>query len=87
LQLKTPLIGINNRNLKTFATDLAVTESLRCKVSDARILVTESGISSRNDVLRMQKMGVSTYLVGGVLMQSPDPGKALEDLFFVREFP
>jgi len=84
LQLKTPLIGINNRNLKTFVTDLAVTEGLRNKVSDARIVVTESGISSRNDVVRMQNIGVSTYLVGGALMQSPDPGEALEDLFFVR---
>ena len=85
LQLKTPLIGINNRNLKTFVTDLAVTESLRSKVSDGRILVTESGISSRNDVVRMQNAGVSTYLVGGVLMESPDPGKALDDLFFIRD--
>jgi indole-3-glycerol phosphate synthase len=85
LQLKTPLIGINNRNLKTFVTDLAVTERLRSKVSDDRILVTESGISARRDVVRMQKSGVSTYLVGGVLMESPDPGKALEDLFFMRD--
>jgi indole-3-glycerol phosphate synthase len=85
LQLKTPLIGINNRNLKTFVTDLAVTESLRSKVSDDRILVTESGISCRRDVGRMQRIGVSTYLVGGVLMESPDPGKALEDLFFVHD--
>ena len=83
LQLKTPLIGINNRNLKTFMTDLAVTESLRSKVPDGRILVTESGISLRKDVVRMQNIGVSTYLVGGVLMESADPGKALEDLFFV----
>ncbi len=85
LRLNTPLIGINNRDLKTFVTDLAVTESLRSKVSGDRILITESGISSRNDVARMQRAGVSTYLVGGVLMQSPDPGNALEDLFFVRE--
>ena len=82
LQLKTPLIGINNRNLKTFVTDLAVTEGLRSKVSDARIVVTESGISSRKDISRMENIGVNTYLVGGVLMQSPDPGKALEELFF-----
>ena len=85
LQLKTPLIGINNRNLKTFMTDLAVTESLRSKVPDGRILVTESGISFRKDVMRMQNVGVSTYLVGGVLMESPDPGKALKNLFFVRD--
>lgn len=87
LQLKTPLIGINNRNLKTFVTDLAVTEGLNSKVSDGRIVVTESGITSRNDVARMQKIGVSTYLVGGALMQSPDPGEALEELFFVRDPP
>jgi indole-3-glycerol phosphate synthase len=82
LQLKTPLIGINNRDLNTFVTDLAVTEILKSKVPDGRIVVTESGISSRSDVLRMSSTGVSTYLVGGVLMESPDPGKALEDLFF-----
>lgn len=82
LQLATPLIGINNRDLKTFVTDLGLTEVLRCQVPAGRVVVTESGISCREDVLRMQTAGVSTYLVGGVLMQSPNPGKALEALFF-----
>ena len=82
LQLATPLIGINNRDLKTFVTDLGITESLINLVSKNRVVVTESGISSRNDVLRMQAVGVSTYLVGGILMLSPNPGEALKALFF-----
>lgn len=82
LQLTTPLIGINNRDLKTFVTDLRITEVLRSQVTDDRIVVTESGISCREDVLRMQLAGVSTYLVGGALMLSPKPGEALETLFF-----
>ena len=82
LQLATPLIGINNRDLKTFVTDLGITESLINLVSKNKVVVTESGISSRNDVLRMQAAGVSTYLVGGILMLSPSPGEALKALFF-----
>ena len=81
LQLASPLIGINNRDLKTFITDLSITESLINLVSNDRIVVTESGISTRNDVLRMEAVGVSTYLVGGVLLLSPNPGAALKALF------
>jgi indole-3-glycerol phosphate synthase len=80
LQLKTPLIGINNRDLRSFVTDLKTTEALREQIPSERIVVTESGIVSRADIARMQKIRVSTYLVGGVLMESPDPGTALAKL-------
>ena len=82
LQLKTHLIGINNRDLKTFGTNLSVTEALKARISADRITVTESGITTQEDVARMKKLGVNTYLIGGVLMQSPDPGKKLKELFF-----
>jgi indole-3-glycerol phosphate synthase len=79
LQLKTPLIGINNRDLKTFVVDLDVSRNLRKFVPDERILVTESGINSKEDIVRMHQIGVSTYLVGGAFMQSPDPGASLKE--------
>jgi indole-3-glycerol phosphate synthase len=80
LQLKTPLIGINNRDLRSFVTDLKTTEALRDQIPSERIVVTESGIVSRADIKRMQGIRVSTYLVGGALMESPDPGTALARL-------
>jgi indole-3-glycerol phosphate synthase len=69
LALKTPLIGINNRNLRTFETRLETT------------LVTESGIVSPADVARMRAAGVHTFLVGEAFMRAPDPGTALRKLF------
>ena len=81
LKLKTPLVGINNRDLTTFQTDLATTERLRPSISSDRIVVTESGIASQADRLRMQEFGVNTYLVGGAFMSSPDPGAKLAALF------
>ena len=82
LSLDTPLIGINNRDLRTFETRLETTLDLRKRVPPDRILVTESGISHPADVERLWEAGVSAYLVGGALMASEDPGKALNRLFF-----
>ena len=82
LRLKTPLVGINNRNLKTFEVSLDTTLSLRKKVPSDRLLVTESGIHTRDDVLRMGAAGVHAFLVGEAFMRSPEPGEALAQLFF-----
>ena len=81
LTLKTPLIGINNRNLKTFEVSLDTTLGLRSQVPADRILVTESGIHTRDDVLRMGAAGVNAFLVGEAFMRAPEPGEALAALF------
>lgn len=81
LKLKTPLIGINNRNLKTFDVSLDTTLTLRQFVNSDRILVTESGIHKREDVLRMGAAGVGAFLVGEAFMREPEPGEALARLF------
>ncbi|QDL56250.1 indole-3-glycerol phosphate synthase TrpC [Rhodoferax aquaticus] len=81
LKLKTPLIGINNRNLKTFDVSLDTTLSLRPLVDSDRILVTESGIHQREDVLRMGAAGVGAFLVGEAFMREAEPGEALARLF------
>jgi indole-3-glycerol phosphate synthase len=81
LLLKTPLIGINNRNLKTFEVSLDTTLTLKARVPADRLLVTESGIISRDDVLRMGASGVNAFLVGEAFMRAPEPGEALEALF------
>ena len=81
LKLQTPLIGVNNRNLKTFAVSLDTTLSLRAQVPADRILVTESGIQTRDDVLRMGAAGVGAFLVGEAFMRASEPGEALASLF------
>jgi indole-3-glycerol phosphate synthase len=81
LQLATPLIGVNNRNLKTFEVSLDTTLSLRAQVEPPRIIVTESGIRSRDDVLRMGAAGVGAFLVGEAFMRAAEPGQALAELF------
>ena len=81
LRLGTPLIGINNRNLKTFEVSLDTTLGLRSQVPADRIVVTESGIHTRDDVLRMGAAGVNAFLVGEAFMRAPEPGEALEALF------
>ncbi|MGZ5036568.1 MAG: indole-3-glycerol phosphate synthase TrpC [Usitatibacter sp.] len=82
LLLATPLIGINNRDLRTFETRLETTLSLLARVPSDRLLVTESGIASRTDVERLREAGVSAYLVGGAFMAADDPGRELSRLFF-----
>ncbi len=81
LELKTPLIGINNRNLRTFETRLETTLELLPHVPKDRIVVTESGILSQADVSRMRAQGVHTFLVGEAFMRADDPGAALRQLF------
>jgi indole-3-glycerol phosphate synthase len=75
------LIGVNNRNLRTFEVSLETTLTLRAKVPDGRLLVTESGIRSRDDVARMRAAGVHAFLVGEQFMRAPDPGEELARLF------
>ena len=81
LKLQTLLIGVNNRNLKTFEVSLDTTLSLRTHVPADRILVTESGIQTRDDVLRMGAAGVGAFLVGEAFMRASEPGEALAALF------
>jgi len=75
------LIGINNRNLRTFETDLATTISLQRSIPDDRIVVTESGIHTVDDVIRIRASGVNTFLVGEAFMRADDPGEKLAMLF------
>jgi indole-3-glycerol phosphate synthase len=84
LALDTPatLIGVNNRDLRTFDTDLAVSEGLRSRIPDGRIMVTESGIHSRADVRRLRAAGIGCFLVGEAFMRAEHPGAALRALFF-----
>lgn len=80
--LKTPaqLIGINNRNLKTFETDIATSEQLLHHVDETRLVVSESGIANHADIVRLQKAGIHCFLVGESLMRQPQPGVALNEL-------
>lgn len=81
LALATPLIGINNRNLRTFQTRLETTLALRDRVPPERLLITESGIAAPADVARMRQAGVHGFLVGEAFMRADDPGEALRALF------
>ena len=81
LELKTPLLGINNRNLKTFEVTLQTTLSLLSMVPGNKTLVTESGILGRADVQLMRDNQVNAFLVGEAFMRAPDPGAALSELF------
>lgn len=81
LELKTPLIGINNRNLRTFETRLETTLELLEHVPADRVVITESGILEPADVARMRERGVNGFLVGEALMRAAQPGVALEELF------
>jgi indole-3-glycerol phosphate synthase len=81
LRLKTPLVGINNRNLRTFDVTLDTTLGMLADVPADRLLVTESGILGRDDVRRMRDADVHAFLVGEAFMRAPDPGQALAELF------
>ncbi|MEA3116261.1 MAG: indole-3-glycerol phosphate synthase [Caballeronia sp.] len=82
LTLKTPLIGVNNRNLRTFETSIETTIGMLEIVPEDRIVVTESGILSRVDVDRLRAMDVQTFLVGEAFMRADDPGTELARMFF-----
>ena len=81
LKLKTPLVGINNRNLRTFEVSLDTTLSMRQAVPSDRVLVTESGISTPEDVRTMRDAQVHAFLVGEAFMRAKEPGEALARLF------
>jgi indole-3-glycerol phosphate synthase len=81
LALKTPLLGINNRNLRSFEVTLETTLGLLPRVPAGRLLITESGILARADVQRMRAAGVNAFLVGEAFMRAEDPGAALAALF------
>jgi indole-3-glycerol phosphate synthase len=82
LELRTPLLGINNRNLRSFETSLQTTLDLLSAVPDGKRVVTESGIVTRQDVQNMRDHGVHSFLVGETFMRAPEPGPALRELFF-----
>ena len=81
LRLKTPLVGVNNRNLRNFEVTLDTTLCLLPRVPAGRLLVTESGIATAADVQRMRSAGVHAFLVGEAFMRADDPGQALTALF------
>ena len=74
------LIGVNNRNLKTLAVDLATTEQLAPKVPKDRVLVAESGLGSPADLARMAKVGASAFLIGESFMRKPDVEAAVREI-------
>ena len=85
LRVPAPLVGINNRDLRTFETTLATTERLAGRVPADRRTVTESGIASREDVARLRARGVHAFLVGEAFMSAPEPGQRLAALFGEEE--
>jgi len=81
LQLRTPLIGINNRNLRTFEVSLDTTLDQLGRIPHDRLVITESGILAAADVRTMRARNVNAFLVGEAFMRAPDPGAALQQLF------
>ena len=81
LKLKSALIGINNRNLRTFETSLETTIGLLPRIGQDKLIITESGILGTADVQRMRAANVHSFLVGEAFMRAPDPGVELERLF------
>ncbi|HZN85286.1 MAG TPA: indole-3-glycerol phosphate synthase TrpC [Burkholderiales bacterium] len=81
LALDTPLVGINNRNLRSFETRLETTLELGVRVPAPRLVIAESGIGTRADVERLRNAGVRAFLVGEAFMRAKDPGNALAKLF------
>jgi len=72
---------VNNRNLRTFEVSLDTTLSLMAQLPSEKLLITESGITAREDVLRLRQAGVNAFLVGEAFMRAPEPGEALAELF------
>ncbi|MBS1270151.1 MAG: Indole-3-glycerol phosphate synthase [Gammaproteobacteria bacterium] len=85
LDIRVPLIGINNRDLRTFETHLSTTLDLLSRIPGDRIVITESGIHRRQDATLMQQHGVYGFLVGEAFMRAANPGDALADLFGLHE--
>jgi indole-3-glycerol phosphate synthase len=81
LRLATPLVGVNNRDLRTFEVSLETTLALLPQLPDDRLLVAESGIATPQDVARLRAAGVQAFLVGEAFMRAPEPGAALAALF------
>lgn len=81
LKLKTPLVGINNRDLRTFEVNIQTSITLKKEVPADRLLVTESGILTKEDVQTMRDAGIDAFLVGEAFMRAPEPGEALAKLF------
>jgi indole-3-glycerol phosphate synthase len=81
LRLRTPLVGINNRNLRTFEVSLQVTLDLIGRLPPGKLVITESGVLVRDDVDRLRSAGVRSFLVGEAFMRAADPGRALAALF------
>lgn len=81
LRLSTALVGINNRDLRTFGTSIETTIGLVDRIPARRVAITESGVRSRDDVARLKAANVSAYLVGGAFMGADDPGEELSRLF------
>ncbi|MGA1168656.1 MAG: indole-3-glycerol phosphate synthase TrpC, partial [Burkholderiaceae bacterium] len=79
--LRTPLLGVNNRDLRTFEVNLETSIGLRQRCPADRLLVTESGIATAADVRRLQAHGIHAFLIGEAFMREPDPGAALQTLF------
>ena len=80
LDVGADIIGINNRNLKTFEVSLDTTEAAAAMAGDVRLLISESGIKTPEDVLRVKDAGCGAVLVGEQLLRQPDPGQALTEL-------
>jgi indole-3-glycerol phosphate synthase len=81
LKLRTPLVGVNNRNLRTFEVSIQTTIDLLAQVPAGRLLVTESGIATRTDVQRLRAAGAQAFLVGEAFMRAEESGQALAELF------
>ena len=82
LRIRTRLIGINNRDLKRFVTDITTTIGLLSDVPDDRLVITESGINTMDDIASLRARDVNAFLVGEAFMRAPDPGEMLKQLFF-----
>ncbi|TCV92058.1 indole-3-glycerol phosphate synthase [Luteibacter rhizovicinus] len=84
LEVPAPLFGVNNRNLRTFETELGTSEKLKEYVGNDVVLIAESGISTHEDVRRLRKAGIDSFLVGEAFMRAVDPGAELQKLFGPR---